>query len=103
MLTEHLTVQRTLPAMEEELQAQLEKRAHKVLRKQQATAETATNKAAEMAEMEKALQTDAMLKKTADTSRNMALAVGSTEEEAHASGATSLAMARAEHQAPMQT
>ena len=51
MLTEHLTGQRQLPATEQELHAQLEKRAHKELGKQRAAAETTTNIAAERAEM----------------------------------------------------
>ena len=53
--------------------------------------------------MEKALHTDAILQQIADTSRSAALAVGATQEEAHAARATTLAMARAEQQVPMRT
>jgi len=42
-----------MPATEQELQAQLEKRAIKKLRKQHASAEITTNRAAVKAEMEK--------------------------------------------------
>ena len=84
MLTEHLTGQRRLPATEHELYSQLEKRALKDLRKQQATIEAVANRAAERAEMETTLHTDAILQQIADTARNAALVVGATEEEAHA-------------------
>ena len=103
MLTEHLTGQRLLPATEQELQAQLEKRAHKELRNQQAAGKTSAHRAAEMAEMEKAIHTDAMLQQIADTSRNAALAARATKEEAHEACATTLATSRAKYQAPMQT
>ena len=102
MLTKHLTGHRLLPATEQELQAHLEKRAHKELSKQHAAAKTAADKAAEMAEMEKALRTYAMLQYIADTTRNVALSAEATEEEANATGVTTLATARAKHQAPMQ-
>jgi hypothetical protein len=103
MLTAHLTRQRLLPATEQELQAQLEKRTHKEIRKQQAAANTTANRAAEIAEMEKTLHTDAMLQQITDKSRNAALAAGAIEEEAHATIAKALAMAKAKHQDPMQT
>ena len=61
MLTKHLTGQRQLPATEQELRLQLEKRALKDHRKQQAAAEAATNRAMERAEMETTLHTDAIL------------------------------------------
>ena len=53
--------------------------------------------------MENALHMDAMLHQIADTARNEALAAGATEEKALAGGAAAHVMARAEHQAPMQT
>ena len=98
MLTGHLTRQRLLPTTEQELQAQLqlEKRAQKDMRNHQVAAEAAANRAAELAEMGKTLHTDAMLQQIADTSRSAALATGTTMEEAHASDATTIAMARAE-------
>jgi hypothetical protein len=87
--------------MEQELQAQLEKRAQKDLRKQHAAAKAIANKAAELAEMEKTLHIDAMLQQIADTSRSEALAAGATEEESHATCATTIAIARAKkYQAP---
>jgi hypothetical protein len=95
MLTEHLTGQRQRPATEQELQARLEKRAQKKIRKQKASAKRATNIAAERAEMEKALHMDAMLQQIADTARNEALAARATEEEALKGGAAKHAMARA--------
>jgi len=103
MLTEHLTGQRQLPATEQELHTQLEKRTFKDLKKQQSAAKAAANKAAERAEMETTLHADALLQQIADTSRSEALAAGAIKEEARAAGATALAMARAERQAPMQT
>ena len=103
MLTEHLTGQRQLPATEQELLTQLEKRAIKDIRKQQAAAEVAANRAAERAEMEAALHTDALLQQIAVTTRNAALAARATKEEANASGTTALDTARAAQQAPMQT
>ena len=78
-------------------------RKEKDLRKQQAAAEAADNRAAERAEMEIALHTDALLQQIADKARSDALAAGATEEEANATGATTLAMAIAERHAPMQT
>jgi len=103
MLTEHLTGQRQLPATEQELHTQLEKRALKDIKKQQAAAEAAANRAAEKAEMEEALHTDALLQHIAETARSAALAVGATEEEANAARTTTLDMARAAQHAPMQT
>ena len=70
-------------------------RAQKEIRKQQATAETTANRAAERAEMETALHMDAMLQQIADTARNEALAARATEEEALKGGAAKHAMARA--------
>ena len=103
MLTKHLTERRLLSATEQELQVQMEKRAHKKLRKKKAAAKTTAKRAAEIAEMETTLHTNAMLQHIADTRRNAALASRATEEEAHATSTTSIAMARAEHRAPMQT
>ena len=100
MLTEHLTGQRQLPATEQKLHTQLEKRALKDIRKQQAAAEAASNRAGERAEMEAALHTDALLQQIAVTARNAALAAGATEEEANAAGTTSLDTARAAQHAP---
>ena len=100
MLTEHLTGQRQLPATEQELHTQLEKRALKDLRKQQAAAEAAANKAAERAEMETTLHTDALQQQIAEKARSEARATGATEKEAQAAGETTLAMARAERHAP---
>ena len=74
MLTEHLTGQRQLPATEQELHSQLEKRALKDHRKQQAAAEAAANRAAERAEMETYMHTNAILQQVADTTRSAALA-----------------------------
>ena len=103
MLTEHLTGQRQLPTTEQELHTQLEKRALKDFIKHQAAAEAAANRATERAEMETALHADAILQQIADKARSEALAAGATEKEAHAAGETTIAMARAERQAPMQT
>ena len=103
MLTKHLTGQRQLPATDQELHTQLEKRALKDLRKHQAVAEATANIAAERAEMETSLHADALLQQIADKARSKALVAGATEEEAHAARATTLAMARAEQHAPMQT
>jgi hypothetical protein len=89
--------------MEQELRTQIEKRALKDIEKQQAATEAAANRAAERAEMETALHTDAILQQIADTTRSAALATGATKEEAYEARTTTLAMARAEKQAPMQT
>jgi hypothetical protein len=78
VLTQNLTGQCQLPATEQELHAQLEKRALKELRKQQAAAKAAANRAAERAEMETAMHIDAILQQIADTTRNAALAAGAT-------------------------
>jgi hypothetical protein len=102
MLTNHLTRPRLLLATEHKLHAQLEKRAQKDLRKQQVVAEATANRAAELADMGKALHTDVMLQQITDTTRSEALAAGAIEEEAHATGATTTAIARAEkNHAPM--
>jgi hypothetical protein len=61
MLTEHLTGQRQLTETEQELHSQLEKRAFKDLKKQQAAAKAAAYKAAERVEIETVLHTDAIL------------------------------------------
>ena len=60
MLIEHLTGQRQLPATEQELHTQLENRAFKDIRKQQAAAEASANTAAERAEMETTLHAYAL-------------------------------------------
>jgi len=46
LLTEHLTDQRTLPCIQEELLILLERKAEREIKRQQAAPETATNKAA---------------------------------------------------------
>jgi hypothetical protein len=53
--------------------------------------------------MEAALHTYALLQQIAETARSAALATGATEEEANAAGTTTLDMARAAQQTPMQT
>ena len=53
--------------------------------------------------MKTTLHTDAILQHIADTTRSAALATGATKEEAYEARTTTLAMARAEKQAPMQT
>ena len=53
--------------------------------------------------MEAALHTNALLEQIAVIARNAALAAGAIEEEANATGTTTLDTARAAQQAPMQT
>ena len=73
----------------------MEKRTQKGQRKQHAWAEAVANKQAEQAEMEKALLAYVMLQQIAVIARSDTLGAGATEEEAHATGETTFAIARA--------
>jgi hypothetical protein len=70
-----------LQVTEQELQTQLEKRAQKNIRKQQATAEAAINRVAKQPNSEKATLEEAMIIHLAATARSATLAARATEEE----------------------
>jgi hypothetical protein len=101
MLTKYMARQRLLLVTEQELHAQLEKRAQKEHMKQHATAEATANRGVKLAEMETTLLVDAMMQQITDTARSDALTTRATREETHAACETTFAIARAgKHQAP---
>ena len=83
LLTEHLTGQRTLPCTEQELQKLLERKAEKEVKRHQAEAEAAANRAAE--ELMKAHEA-AMATHLAQQAIAAAMAAGATHDEAIAAG-----------------
>jgi flagellar hook-basal body complex protein FliE len=91
LLTEHLTGQRTLPSTEQELQSLLERKANKEIKRQQAAAEAAANRAAE--EQVEAHEA-AMAAHLAQQAMAEALAAGATQDEAIAAGRAAMEAAR---------